>query len=162
MLNRSSLSIPRVRLAEELARRRRKGGKVVFTNGCFDLLHIGHVRYLQQARRMGDCLVVAINSDDSVRRLKGPTRPVIGERERADMLAALECVDFVTIFDEDTPIPLLEALRPEILVKGGTTAVVVGHELVESYGGKVLTLDKVDGMSTTQIINKIVEGPAGE
>ena len=154
--------LARARLAEELARRRRKGGKVVFTNGCFDLLHIGHVRYLQQARRMGDCLVVAINSDDSVRRLKGPTRPVIGERERADMLAALECVDFVTIFDEDTPIPLLEALRPEILVKGGTTAVVVGHELVESYGGKVLTLDKVDGMSTTQIINKIVEGPAGE
>ncbi|MFB3891577.1 MAG: D-glycero-beta-D-manno-heptose 1-phosphate adenylyltransferase [Phycisphaerae bacterium] len=152
--------LDRRRLADEVARRRRRGETVVFTNGCFDLLHMGHVRYLQQARELGDLLIVAINSDDSTRRLKGPSRPVIGQRERAEMLAALECVDFVTIFDEDTPIPLLELLRPEVLAKGGTTPVVVGRELVEKYGGKVLTLDKVDGLSTTQIIDRIAgKGP---
>ena len=145
-------------LASELSRRKRQGETVVFTNGCFDLLHMGHVRYLQQARRLGHCLVVAINSDDSVRRLKGPTRPVIQEGERAELLASLECIDYVIIFDEDTPIPLLEALRPDILAKGGTTPVVVGRELVEGYGGKVLTLDKVDGLSTTQIIERILSG----
>jgi len=144
-------------LAKELAGRRTGGETIVFTNGCFDLLHMGHVRYLQQARQMGSCLIVAINSDESVRRLKGPDRPVIGQDERAEMLGALECVDYVTIFDEDTPEALLGLLRPDILVKGGTTAVVVGREIVEGYGGKVLILPPVEGLSTTRIINRILE-----
>ena len=100
---------------------------------------------------------VAINSDESIRRLKGPKRPVIGQDERGEMLGSLECVDFVTIFDEDTPEPLLELLRPDVLAKGGTTPVVIGREIVEGYGGKVVTLDKVDGQSTTEIINRIVD-----
>jgi D-beta-D-heptose 7-phosphate kinase/D-beta-D-heptose 1-phosphate adenosyltransferase len=146
-------------LAAAVRRRRAKGQKVVFANGCFDLLHMGHVSYLQQARELGHCLVVAINSDDSVRRLKGPSRPIISQAERAAMLAALEWVDYVTIFDEDTPIPLLELLRPDMLVKGGTTPKVVGQELVEGYGGQVLTLAQVQGLSTTQIINRIMSAP---
>ena len=150
--------LPRERLAEEVARRRARGETVVFTNGCFDLLHAGHVRYLQQARQIGHCLVLAINSDDSVRRVKGPGRPVIGQAERAEMLAALECVDYVTVFDEQTPVPLLELLRPDILVKGGTTPVVVGRELVEGYGGKVMTMGLVPGLSTTTIIDRILNG----
>ena len=148
---------PRGQLAEEVARRRRRGEIIVFTNGCFDLLHMGHVRYLQQAREQGSCLIVAINSDDSVRRLKGPSRPVIGQDERAEMLGALECVDYVTIFEEDTPMPLLELLKPDVLVKGGTTPVIVGKEFVEGYGGKVLNVGLVEGLSTTEIINRIVE-----
>ena len=149
--------VSREQLAQEVARRRRLGQTVAFTNGCFDLLHMGHVRYLQQARRLASCLIVAINSDDSVRRLKGPRRPIIGADERAEMLGALECVDYVTVFEEDTPIPLLELLRPDILAKGGTTPEVVGRRLVEGYGGRVLTLDLVDGLSTTEIIERIVE-----
>ncbi|HUS91745.1 MAG TPA: D-glycero-beta-D-manno-heptose 1-phosphate adenylyltransferase [Phycisphaerae bacterium] len=149
--------VSRGELVEEVARMRQRGGRVVFTNGCFDLLHMGHVRYLQQARELGSCLIVAINSDGSVRRLKGPSRPIIGAEERADMLGSLECVDYVTIFDEDTPIALLELLRPDVLAKGGTTAQVVGRELVEGYGGTVLTLDEISGLSTTQIIERIVE-----
>ncbi len=146
----------RERLCEELARRKTRAETIVFTNGCFDLLHMGHIRYLQQARELGSALVVAINSDESVQRLKGPGRPVIGQDERAEMLSAMECVDYVTIFDEDTPIPLLELLRPDLLVKGGTTRKVVGREVVEGYGGKVLTLDLIEGLSTTEIIDKIV------
>jgi len=149
--------VSRQQLAQEVAHRRRLGQTVAFTNGCFDLLHMGHVRYLQQARRLASCLIVAINSDDSARRLKGPRRPVIGAEERAEMLGALECVDYVTVFEEDTPIPLLELLRPDVLAKGGTTPNVVGRELVEGYGGRVLTLDLVDGLSTTKIIERIVE-----
>lgn len=148
--------VNRKRLAHEITRRRRIGQTIVFTNGCFDLLHAGHTRYLRQARELGSCLIVAINSDDSVRRLKGRNRPIIGQGERAEMLAALECVDYVIIFEEDTPEPLLELLKPDILAKGGTTPVVVGAEIVKSYGGKVLTLDMVEGASTTDIINRIV------
>ena len=155
---RTSKTIDRKALAEELARRRKRGEKIVFTNGCFDLLHVGHVRYLQQAREQGSCLVVAINSDDSVSRLKGPDRPIIGAGERAEMLGALECVDYVTVFDEDTPEGLLAVLKPEMLVKGGTTPVVVGREIVEGYGGVVRTLELVDGLSTTNIIDRIVNG----
>jgi len=148
--------IDRGKLVADVNRRRQSGETIVFTNGCFDLLHMGHVRYLQQAREMGSCLIVAINSDESVKRLKGPRRPVIGQDERAEMLGALECIDYVTIFDEDTPIPLLEVLRPDMLVKGGTTDEVVGREVVEAYGGKVLSLGKVDGLSTTEIIERIL------
>jgi D-beta-D-heptose 7-phosphate kinase/D-beta-D-heptose 1-phosphate adenosyltransferase len=148
--------IDRGNLVAEISRRRRRGETIAFTNGCFDLLHMGHVRYLQEARELGSCLVVAVNSDDSARRLKGPGRPVIGQNERSAMLGALECVDYITIFSEDTPIPLLEVLRPDILVKGGTTDVVVGREVVEGYGGKVVTLGKVEGLSTTEIIDRIL------
>ena len=144
-------------LAAQVAVRRNRGETVVFTNGCFDLLHAGHVRYLQQARQKGQCLILAVNSDESVRRLKGEARPIIPEDERAEMLAALECVDFVTIFDEDTPEALLELLKPDILAKGGTTPVVVGREIVEGYGGEVLTLDPVEGTSTTAIIDRILD-----
>ena len=153
-------TISRNMLSKELTRRRKSGEVIAFTNGCFDLLHVGHVRYLQQARRLGSCLVVGINSDESVKRLKGPDRPVIGQAERAEMLGALECVDYVAIFDEDTPEALLEVIRPDVLAKGGTTDVVVGREIVEGYGGKVLTLEKVEGFSTTQIIDRITGADA--
>ena len=147
--------------ANELARlvdaRKQLGQKVVFTNGCFDLLHAGHVQYLQEAAALGDCLIVAINSDASVRRLKGPTRPVISQQQRAMMLAALECVDHAVVFDADTPLELLEQLRPNVLVKGGTTAIIVGRELVESYGGEVCTLSEVPNVSTTRIVSSIRE-----
>jgi D-beta-D-heptose 7-phosphate kinase/D-beta-D-heptose 1-phosphate adenosyltransferase len=138
---------------------KKRGKKVVFTNGCFDLLHVGHVRYLQKARKYGDLLVLGLNSDDSVRRLKGEKRPLIGQKERAHILAALDCIDYVIIFDEDTPIRLLEALKPSVLVKGGdyTPETVVGKDLVESYGGKVELVEFVDGRSTTNIIEKILQ-----
>ena len=146
----------RKQLATELGRRRKSGERIVFTNGVFDLLHLGHLRYLCQARQLGSCLVVAINSDASARRLKGKARPVIGQQERAEMLAALECVDYVTVFEEDTPCPLLELLKPDILVKGGSTDEIVGHEIVERYGGQVRKLDLVAGLSTTEIINRVL------
>jgi D-beta-D-heptose 7-phosphate kinase/D-beta-D-heptose 1-phosphate adenosyltransferase len=157
---RSGKVLGRDALQREIERRRVLGEKIVFTNGCFDLLHMGHVRYLQQARELGSCLVVAINTDAGVKRLKGDSRPVIGQNERAEMLASLECVDYVTLFDEETPHALLELLRPGVLAKGGTTPVVVGREVVEGYGGRVVTLDMVAGLSTTQIIERIVGGNA--
>jgi len=145
-------------LAPQLAQQRRTGRKVVFTNGCFDLLHVGHVKYLQAARRLGDLLVLGLNSDASIRRLKGAQRPLIGQEERAHILAALNCIDYIVVFDEDTPLQLIEALRPDILVKGGDYDLdgVVGRELVESYGGRVELIQFVDGKSTTNIINKIL------
>ena len=142
-----------------LAGEQQKGKTVVFTNGCFDLLHVGHVKYLQATRQLGDLLVLGLNSDDSIRRLKGPSRPLIGQEERAHILAALNCVDYVIVFNEDTPLEVITTLRPDILVKGGdyTPDGVVGRELVESYGGQVELIDFVDGKSTTNIINKILE-----
>ena len=136
-----------------------RGKRVVFTNGCFDLLHVGHVKYLQQARRCGDLLVLGLNSDASVRRLKGDKRPLINEHERAHVLAALSCIDFITIFDDDTPRTLIEVLRPDILVKGGDylPEEVVGKDIVESYGGRVEIIPFVDGKSTTRLINRILE-----
>ncbi|MBI3462025.1 MAG: D-glycero-beta-D-manno-heptose 1-phosphate adenylyltransferase [Planctomycetes bacterium] len=138
-------------LAEQL---RQKGRRIVFTNGCFDLLHVGHVSYLQEAAALGSCLIVGVNSDASVRKLKGPTRPIISEAERAQMLAALACVDHVVIFGDDTPHALLHALHPDVLVKGGTYTPeqVVGHEVVEAYGGQVCVTGVVDGISTTNIL----------
>jgi D-beta-D-heptose 7-phosphate kinase/D-beta-D-heptose 1-phosphate adenosyltransferase len=140
-----------------------KGKRVVFTNGCFDLLHAGHVKYLQRARSFGDLLVLGLNSDASVRRLKGEKRPLIGEAERAHILAALDCVDYVVVFPEDTPMKLIETLQPAVLVKGGdyTPDGVVGKELVESYGGRVELVEFVDGKSTTNIIEKILKNYAG-
>ncbi|RKY02827.1 D-glycero-beta-D-manno-heptose 1-phosphate adenylyltransferase, partial [Candidatus Poribacteria bacterium] len=111
--------LDRGKLVEIVERERRAGKRIVTTNGCFDLLHVGHVRYLYEAKRLGDVLIVAINSDESVRRIKGPLRPIIPQEERAEMVAALEPVDYVTIFDEDTPIPLIKAIRPDFHVKGG-------------------------------------------
>jgi D-beta-D-heptose 7-phosphate kinase/D-beta-D-heptose 1-phosphate adenosyltransferase len=128
------------------------------TNGCFDILHAGHVAYLQQAAQEGDCLVVAINSDESVRRLdKGPERPIFPERHRAAVVAALEAVDYVVIFSETTPHALLERLRPDLLVKGGTYRrdEIVGWELVVGYGGQVKALGETQGISTTRIVSQI-------
>ena len=146
-------------LAVLLEGERQLGRKIVFTNGCFDLLHVGHVKYLQKARNLGDLLVLGLNSDESIQRLKGPKRPLIGEEERAHLLAALKCIDYVVVFDEDTPLDLIGILRPDILVKGGDYAPegVVGKELVESYGGCVEIIPFVDGKSTTNIIDKILQ-----
>ena len=134
----------------------REGKRVVFTNGCFDILHVGHVRYLQQARQLGDLLVVAVNTDSSVQKLKGPTRPIQNENDRAEILAALSCVDFVTHFADDTPYDLIKSLQPDVLVKGGDWPVekIVGHDIVQERGGEVLSLPFVEGRSTTQIIEK--------
>ncbi len=136
-----------------------RGKRVVFTNGCFDLLHVGHVKYLQQARAFGDLLVLGLNSDASIRRLKGAKRPLIGEEERAHVLAALDCIDYVVIFEEDTPLRLIETLRPQVLVKGGdyTLEGVVGREVVESYGGRVELVAFVDGKSTSNVIDEILK-----
>ena len=140
--------------AKLVAEHRRQGEKIVFTNGCFDLLHVGHVSYLAEAASLGDVLVVAVNSDASVHRLKGPLRPVIGESDRAAMLAALACVRYVVVFDDETPRRLLESIRPDVLVKGGTYTIeqVVGHEIVEAYGGAVCVTGMVDGISTSNIL----------
>jgi D-glycero-beta-D-manno-heptose 1-phosphate adenylyltransferase len=148
----------REELVRERARMRREGKQLVFTNGCFDLLHPGHVRYLDQARALGDSLVVALNSDRSVRALKGEGRPILSQRERAEVMAALESVDYVTTFDEETPRELIAVLLPDILVKGGDWPVeqIVGREEVEAAGGKVLSLPYVEGSSTTDIIERIL------
>lgn len=136
---------------------RREGRTVVFTNGCFDLIHLGHVRYLTQARSLGDALVVALNSDRSVRALKGEGRPILNEQERAEVIAALQAVDYVIIFDEETPRELIATLLPDVLVKGGDWPLdeIVGREEVEAAGGKVLTVPYVGGSSTTDIIERI-------
>jgi rfaE bifunctional protein nucleotidyltransferase chain/domain len=137
---------------------RRRGMRIVFTNGVFDLLHPGHVRYLQDARRLGDTLFVGINSDRSVRALaKGPNRPINTENERAEILAALECVDGVVIFDEDTPYEVVAALQPDVLVKGAdwATGTIVGADIVEARGGRVTRLDLAEGYSTTKLIEQV-------
>jgi D-beta-D-heptose 7-phosphate kinase/D-beta-D-heptose 1-phosphate adenosyltransferase len=136
---------------------KRQGRKIVFTNGCFDVLHFGHVHYLLQAKELGDILVIGLNSDDSVRRLKGPTRPINGEKERAFVLAALACVDYVVVFDEDTPKELIETVRPDVLVKGGdyTLDNIVGADFVTQNGGTVTTIPFVEGFSSTRIIEKL-------
>jgi D-beta-D-heptose 7-phosphate kinase/D-beta-D-heptose 1-phosphate adenosyltransferase len=138
---------------------RRRGERIVFTNGCFDLLHVGHIRYLQQARGLGDRLVVGLNNDASVRQLKGAGRPVLPQDERAGILAALACVDYVTLFGDATPLALIQLLRPDILVKGGdyTPDTVVGRDDVEAYGGTVAIVPYVAGVSTTGIIENILQ-----
>lgn len=135
------------------------GKRIVFTNGCFDLLHPGHTRYLAEARKQGDCLVVALNSDKSVRALKGPQRPVFPESERAEILAALEAVDYVTFFDEPTPRNLIAQILPDVLVKGADwgSDQIVGREEVEAAGGKVVSAPVVEGYSTTAIIEAILQ-----
>jgi len=132
-------------------------GEVVFTNGVFDLLHPGHVDILNAARAEGDALVVGVNSDDSVRRLKGPSRPVRSEADRAFVVAALECVDCVVVFDEDTPLEIITALRPDVVAKGGdyTEETIVGAREVKSWGGRVAVIPLTPGHSTTSIIEKL-------
>lgn len=140
-------------------RKKRNGKRVVFTNGCFDLLHPGHLKSLEKARALGDFLIVGLNSDESVRTLKGPGRPVIPAEERAEILASLECVDAVMIFDELTPQKVIAALLPDILVKGGDWPgnQIVGREEVEAAGGKVVLVDVAPGYSTSDILKKIRE-----
>jgi rfaE bifunctional protein nucleotidyltransferase chain/domain len=139
---------------------KRNGRRIVFTNGCFDLLHPGHIGSLEQARALGDALIVGLNSDASVRQLKGPGRPVLPERERAEILAALECVDAVVIFDELTPRKVIARLLPDVLVKGGDWPgdQIVGREEVEAAGGRVVSIPVVPGYSTTAILRTIREG----
>jgi rfaE bifunctional protein nucleotidyltransferase chain/domain len=136
---------------------KKKNEHVVFTNGCFDILHRGHVSYLQNARNLGDFLIVGVNSDHSVSRLKGPTRPIQNEEDRAFILAGLECVDAVVLFEEDTPIRLIEQLLPNVLVKGGDYVIeeIVGYDVVTKNGGLVTTLPFVVGKSTSNIVKKM-------
>ena len=138
---------------------KKEGKKIVFTNGCFDLLHIGHVRCFQDSKKLGDVLIVAINSDRSVRSIKGPTRPVIPQDERAEIMSALKSVDYVIIFDQHDPLQIITSTRPDILVKGGDWDLdtIIGRDVVVSYGGKVFALPLVPGVSTTQIINNMCE-----
>lgn len=140
-----------IEVVDELKRR---GKRVVFTNGCFDLLHPGHTRYLAEARKLGDALIVAVNSDRSVRALKGPGRPIMPEVERAEILAALECVDYVTVFDDLTPQAVITRMLPQVLVKGGDwgPTEIVGRAEVEAAGGKVVSIPLVPGFSTSAII----------
>ena len=143
-----------------LAAWRAAGEKIVFTNGVFDLLHRGHAEYLAQARALGERLVVGVNSDASVQRLKGPARPVVAAEDRVAVLEALACVDLAVIFDDDTPARLIEAVRPDVLVKGGdwTVEQIVGRELVESYGGRVLSIPLREGYGTSVLVERIRAG----
>jgi D-beta-D-heptose 7-phosphate kinase/D-beta-D-heptose 1-phosphate adenosyltransferase len=138
---------------------RATGKKIVFTNGCFDIIHTGHTRYLAIARSFGDLLVVAVNSDASVRTIKGDKRPITAQAERAETLAALESVDFVTIFDEPDPHKVISALQPDVLVKGGDWPIekIIGRDVVEARGGRVVNIPYVEGASTTGIIEKILK-----
>ena len=150
--------LSRDELDKVVGEQRAKGSKIVFTNGCFDLMHVGHTRYLQAAKDLGDLLVVAVNSDASVRSLnKAPDRPIVSEAQRAEVIAALGSVDYVILFNEPDPHSLIEAVQPDVLVKGGDWAVeqIVGREIVEARGGAVRTIPLVPGMSTTSLINRI-------
>jgi rfaE bifunctional protein nucleotidyltransferase chain/domain len=148
--------IGRQQVTANAAQARRAGRRVVFTNGCFDLLHVGHVRYLAAAREAGDVLIVGINDDASVRRLKGPSRPLVAEAARAEVVAALAAVDYVTLFSEDTPYELIRAVEPDVLVKGSDWAPdhVVGRDVVEARGGRVLLIPVVTGFSTTTLVER--------
>ena len=145
-------------MAERARDLRQSGKKVVFTNGCYDILHPGHIELLSKARGLGDVLVVAINTDDSVRRLKGPGRPIFDEAERAELLSAFEMVDFVCTFSEDTPLEAILKIRPDVLVKGADWGIdeIVGRAEVESWGGKVVAVPLVGGKSTTGIVERVL------
>ena len=145
-------------LAERLARLRRQGKRIVFTNGCFDLIHSGHVYMLAQAKTFGDILVVGLNTDASVKRLKGDKRPILDQASRLALLAALAVVDYVTTFEEDTPLALIRRLQPHVLVKGGDwrPEAIVGKDVVEHAGGQVVAVRHQDGLSTTQLIERIL------
>ena len=145
-------------LREKLDNLRKTGKKIAFTNGCFDILHVGHVRYLREAKKTGDVLVLALNSDSSVRSIKGEKRPLVPEMERAEVLVALEFIDFVTLFDELTPLELIQYLKPDVLIKGGDwpEEKVVGRNEIKQWGGKVVIIPEVMGKSTTNVVEKII------
>ncbi|MDR0902585.1 MAG: D-glycero-beta-D-manno-heptose 1-phosphate adenylyltransferase [Opitutaceae bacterium] len=150
--------LTRDQMKTEMAALHAAGKKVVFTNGAFDILHLGHLTYMTFARRQGDCLVVGLNSDASVKRYKGDKRPIVPEQERATMLAGLKCVDYVVLFDEDEPKELIAHILPDVLVKGEDWAhYVSGRDIVEAHGGKVVLAKMVEGRSTTNVIKKITE-----
>ena len=146
-------------LKAELTAHRAAGRKVAFTNGCFDILHAGHARYLKGARSMADILVVGLNTDSSVKAIKGPDRPIVPERERAEVLASLASVDYVVLFSDSTPLRLIEAIRPDVLVKGADWAAgdIVGGDVVKAGGGRVARVRLVKGRSTTNIIKRVIE-----
>lgn len=146
-------------LQQDVQALKEKGKRAVFANGCFDIIHAGHVRLLQDAKDLGDVLIVAINSDNSIRALKGSHRPIIPQEQRAEVVAALEPVDYVVIFDELDPLRVIKDLEPQVLVKGGDWSVdsIIGREVVEGVGGSVHSIPLMDGVSTTQIINRIKE-----
>lgn len=146
-------------LVDKLGELRREGKSVVFTNGCFDLMHLGHVSYLEEARSKGDCLVVGVNSDRSVQSIKGNARPIVPQEGRARVLAALACIDYVVVFDEETPYELIKALQPHVLVKGADwkDKGIVGEDVVTASGGRVEFIDFVDSFSTTNIIQTILK-----
>ncbi len=150
--------LDRESLREKMEDLRKTGKKIAFTNGCFDILHVGHVRYLREAKKTGDVLVLALNSDSSVRSIKGEKRPLVPETERAEVLAALEFIDFITIFDELTPLELIKCLKPDVLIKGGDwpEEKVVGRDEVKQWGGKVVIIPEVMGKSTTNVVEKII------
>ena len=149
------LSVPA--LSATLSARRARGERLVFTNGCFDLLHIGHTRYLQEARTLGDCLIVGVNSDASVRAIKPNGRPIVPQAQRAEVLAALACVDYVVLFDEPDPRALIVTIQPDVLVKGGDWPIeqIVGRDIVQARGGRVVTIPLVPDMSTTTLVRRI-------
>jgi rfaE bifunctional protein nucleotidyltransferase chain/domain len=157
MLDAAEKVVDRKTLKEKVDLLRQVGKVVVFTNGCFDLFHVGYVRLLQKARKQGDCLVVAVNSDRSVRQIKGPERPKIPEEERAEVLGAMACVDWVTIFDEADPLVLIKLLKPDVLVKGAdwSEEKIVGASEVKEAGGKVLRIPLEPGISTSALIKRI-------
>lgn len=150
--------LDRKMLKDKLEALRKEGKRIAFTNGCFDILHVGHVRYLKEAKKTADALILALNSDASVRSIKGEKRPLVSEQERAEVLAALECIDFVTIFSEPTPLELICYLKPDILIKGGDWAEdqVVGRKEIHQWGGHVTIIPEVAGKSTTNIVDKII------
>jgi rfaE bifunctional protein nucleotidyltransferase chain/domain len=138
---------------------REAGKRIVFTNGCFDILHVGHVRYLAAARSKGDILVLGLNSDASVKSIKHDNRPIVSQDQRAEVLAGLACVDYITIFDESDPLALIQTIKPDVLIKGADwkEAEIIGSDIVKSYGGKVVRIEVVPGISTSRIIQRILK-----
>jgi len=147
------------KLSEEIEKLKKQGATIVFTNGCFDIIHAGHVRYLNEARSKGDYLIVGLNSDQSVMQIKGPKRPIVPQEQRAEVLAALSCVSFVTVFDEPDPFKLINRLKPHVLVKGADWEEknIIGADIVKSEGGRVERIHVVEGISTSQIIQRIIK-----
>jgi rfaE bifunctional protein nucleotidyltransferase chain/domain len=157
---RSGVKIKNLReLKKIISRLKSRRKKIVFTNGCFDLLHYGHIKYLQEAKRKGDILVVAVNRDASVRRIKGKGRPILGEKDRLRLIAALESVDYVILFKQDTPLEVIKALKPDVLIKGSDWNIkkIVGADFVSGYGGRVATVKLAPGRSTTNLIKTIAK-----
>ncbi len=157
------MSRPKIKNLKELKniinRLKYRGKKIVFTNGCFDILHYGHIKYLEDAKKKGDILVVGVNSDSSIKRIKGAARPIVNQRDRLRIIAALESVDYVVLFKENTPLKIIKLLRPDVLVKGADWKKkdIVGSNFVLSYGGKICTINLIRGRSTTNLIKKIAK-----